>query len=163
MILLPVADKPPAAPARIHRRPICQILEAKFEISPQGRRTQFLLITPLQFLFTIIQVDYSALELRKTPCYTYPISTAAVMSLTIPSAWTQSSGCLPSGDLWGWAISEGKYADMFGGPTVTSSCYPPSYQPTSGVVYAADACPDGFTRACATSTGDSSFTVCCPT
>lgn len=85
------------------------------------------------------------------------------MSLTIPLEWTQSSGCLPSGDLWGWAISEGKYADMFGGPTATSSCYPPSYQPTSGVMYATDACPDGFTRACATSTGVSSFTVCCPT
>ncbi|KAG6355458.1 hypothetical protein INS49_003420 [Diaporthe citri] len=85
------------------------------------------------------------------------------MSLTVPAGWTQSSGCLPSGDLWGWAVSEGFYADMFGGPTVTSSCYPPSYQPTSGVVYATDSCPDGFSRACATSTGVSSFTVCCPT
>lgn len=52
---------------------------------------------------------------------------AAVMARTIPEGWTQIPGCLPQEDLWGWTVSGRGYLDMLGGPTATSSCYPPDY------------------------------------
>ncbi|KAH8772010.1 hypothetical protein F5883DRAFT_48127 [Diaporthe sp. PMI_573] len=85
------------------------------------------------------------------------------MARTIPEEWTQSTGCLSSGDLWGWGLDNGQYADVLGAPTETSSCYPPDYQPNKAILYATDACPGAFTPACSTQANGNWRTICCPT
>lgn len=87
------------------------------------------------------------------------------MALTIPTGWTQSSGCLTSGDQWGWASADPTYyMDMLGGPDERFKCYPPGYQPTSGLAYAADTCPDAFTSAGILALNNVNLlTICCPT
>lgn len=90
----------------------------------------------------------------------------ALMALTIPTGWTQSSGCLATGNPWRWAITTGsgvRYFDVLGSPAERSACYPSGYQPTSGLVYAADGCPDGFTSACPKASNGFAWTICCPT
>ncbi|KAJ5535677.1 hypothetical protein N7513_008863 [Penicillium frequentans] len=80
---------------------------------------------------------------------------------TLPSSWTQSTGCLTSGDYWGWSVIDG-YADVLGEPTDSTACYPPGFNPT-GYMYGND-CPDGFTSACGAISGFTSEAItCCPT
>lgn len=86
------------------------------------------------------------------------------MSLTLPAAWTQPSGCLASTDVWYWTVvNETFYGDILGAPTATVDCYPPSYTPTIGPAYTAASCPDGFSSAGSANVFSGSWsTVCCP-
>lgn len=79
---------------------------------------------------------------------------------TLPASWTPTgSGCLQTNDYWIWNFSAPKDAKtVAGGPSQTTECLPPMWNPTA--VYAASACPSKYTACRASDVNQA--TTCCP-
>ena len=81
---------------------------------------------------------------------------------TLPADWDPpaASGCLQTDDLWQWDFGDkDNRPTVFGGPSQTSTCFPPTWAVTG--TYEGTACPTHYSAACP-ALGEGIVT-CCPT